>query len=145
MGKPYEQLKVNTKKLNKASKMDCVDELSAFFTCMSVRTRSGILADAVMMTETDFEEVRGVHCLPPEPHSLCGPQRNRFDIDTNCAKEKTALSACASASVRPCCYSSQSGVWSPSCRLTLHVLKCRPRRQRYGIQQIIICRDYHVC
>ena len=36
MGKPYEQLKINTKKLNKANKADCADELTAFFTCMSV-------------------------------------------------------------------------------------------------------------
>jgi hypothetical protein len=36
MGKPFDQLKINPKKLTKASGMDCNEELQAFFACMTV-------------------------------------------------------------------------------------------------------------
>ena len=83
-------------------------------------------------------------CLP-SAKDVCGLQRNRFDIDTHCAKEKAALSACASASVRLCNHVAYAWAWSPGCPLTLRYVSCRQRRQSYETQQTTTCRDYHAC
>jgi hypothetical protein len=88
--KSDEGIKINTKKAagGKRNTQACMEELTAFFACIGVRF--GFCVNAIVLF------VQRIESKPAMPTM----QKSGLENDAACAKERNALTACATVAVR---------------------------------------------